>query len=558
MKKILSNTWLILDKKEKKQFTTHVIAGTLISIADILSLAALLWIIKFYIDTTNNTSISFLPGWLTDKDSVYPVAIFFILFSIKNIAGYYITKAQFDFTGKVAVRISETNLANYQRSAFKNFVDTDSSSHIRTIALEPFEFSQHVLSGLQQIITQLMLIIFAILAIIIFNAKLFLLLMIILLPPVIIVFFLIKKRMEQAKKQIRNSNERSYQYLLDALKGYVESNIFQRNHFFLSRFTDQRRQFSKYLFQSLSLQNLPARIIEIFAVLGLFILIVIAKWSGNDNANTFITIGAFMAAAYKIIPGIVKIINLGGQLKAYEFSTEEFQQNPDSEKNSPVDLKVTEINSLEVKHLHFQFADQVLLNDISFSLNRNDFLGISGVSGKGKTTLINILLGFLSPSSGEVVFNNQIVNSEAIKKLWPSVSYVRQQSFFIYDTILRNITLEEKDADQDRLAFALKLSGLDKLIETFPEGLEKILTENGKNISGGQQQRIALARAIYKISDLIFLDEPFNELDDEAVSQILEQLKELAATGKIIIMITHDKQSLLFCNKTISLDEQQY
>jgi ABC-type bacteriocin/lantibiotic exporter with double-glycine peptidase domain len=412
-----------------------------------------------------------------------------------------------------------------------------------------------VLSGLQQIVTQLMLIIFAIIAIIIFNAKLFLLLLIILLPPVVIVFFLIKKRMEQAKKQIRNSNERSYQFLLDALKGYVEANIFQRNHFFLSRFIDQRRHFSKYFSQSLSLQNLPGRIIEIFAVLGLFILIVIAKWSGNDDGNTFITIGAFMAAAYKIIPGIVKIINLGGQLKAYEFSAEEFQQNPVIEKNIPGNLKASKINSMEIKHVRFQFADQVLLNDISFSLKRNDFFGIYGISGKGKTTLINLLLGFLKPSAGEIVFNDQRTGSDDIKKLWPSISYIRQQSFFIYDTILRNITLEEKDTDNTQLAFALKVSGLDKLIETFPEGLEKIITENGKNISGGQQQRIALARALYKKSDLILLDEPFNELDDEAVKKIMEQLKELAGSGKIIIMITHDKQSLFFCTKTISLDE---
>ena len=121
---------------------------------------------------------------------------------------------------------------------------------------------------------------------------------------------------------------------------------------------------------------------------------------------------------------------------------------------------------------------------------------------------------------------------------------------------MRNITLEEDNHDKDGLVFAMKVSGLDKLMESYPEGLEKMITENGKNISGGQQQRIAIARALYKKADLIMLDEPFNELDEESTLSILEHCRELCSNGKIIIMITHDKKSLDFCNKIVSLNEQ--
>jgi ABC-type multidrug transport system fused ATPase/permease subunit len=168
----------------------------------------------------------------------------------------------------------------------------------------------------EQIITQSFLIILTIAAILLFNAKLFLLLLLVLLPPVILVFYIIKKRLTHAKIQIRTTNERSFQHLLDALKGYVEANIYNRNEFFLGRFMKHRRTFSRYLFDSLALQSMPNRIIEIFAVLGLFILIAIAKWSGNGNSAALITIGAFMAAAYKIIPGIVKLINVAGANKS--------------------------------------------------------------------------------------------------------------------------------------------------------------------------------------------------------------------------------------------------
>ena len=99
------------------------------------------------------------------------------------------------------------------------------------------------------------------------------------------VFFYIKKELAAAKKNILVSNESSFRYLLDAMKGYVEGNIYQRNDFFLQRFITARQVFSKHLFDSLAVQTMPNRIIETFAVLGLFFLIVIAKWSGiNDNA----------------------------------------------------------------------------------------------------------------------------------------------------------------------------------------------------------------------------------------------------------------------------------
>jgi ABC-type bacteriocin/lantibiotic exporter with double-glycine peptidase domain len=553
VKAILNHTWSVLEKDERKRFIVLSILDIVISIIDILSLALLLWIIKFYIQPGEN-SLSFLPGWLADRQSVSFIAIFFVLFGVKNIAAFFITKAQYNFIAGVAVRISGINLSNYQQGEFKDFVNIDSSVLIRKISLQPFEFCQFILSGIQQIITQSFLIVLTILAIILFNAKLFLLLLLVLLPPVILVFYIIKKRLTHAKIQIRTTNERSFQHLLDALKGYVEANIYNRNQFFLGRFLKHRRTFSKYLFDSLALQSMPNRIIEIFAVLGLFVLIAIAKWSGNGDSAALITIGAFMAAAYKIIPGIVKLINVAGQIRAYEYSVndliEKKETNSRAEENSRLSLR-----SIQLKNISFRYNDLEVLKNFCLSLEKGDFVGITGESGKGKTTVFNILLGFLVPDDGEIFINEEKVASTVIKKYWPCISYVRQQSFFIHDTALCNITFEEEEHNKTNLDTALEVSGANGMIEQFPEGLAKIITENGKNISGGQQQRIALARAVYKDAGLILLDEPFNELDEYSSIALLKHFKELAARGKMIIMITHDKESLSYCNKIVTLDE---
>ncbi len=530
MKTILKNTWAILNKKEKKRFSVLIILDIIISIIDIVSLALLLWIIQFYIQPGDNNYLSFLPGWLADKRSVSLIAIFFMLFGLKNMAGFYIDKAHYQFNSRVAVRISRNKLMNYQNAGYDEFVNIDSSKHIRMICLQPFEFCQYILSGIQQIITQSCLISIAVIAILFFNIKLFLLLLAILLPPVIIVFYVIKKRMAVARKSIQINNQRSYQYVLDVLKGYVESNIYNRHDFFLQRFINSRKKFSASLFDTLLIQGMPGRIIEIFAILGLFILIVIAKWSGNDDTASLLTIGAFMAAAYKIIPGIVKITNISGQMKAYEFSTGDLLSNNKSTVSDKEGSPAPCIQSIRLKNISFNYGAQEVLDGFDLTMHKKDFIGISGTSGKGKTTILNILLGFLEAAEGEVLINDISLKKDSLKVYWPSISYVRQQAFFIHDTLVRNITLEEDGHHKTNLAYAIKVSGLDTFIAQSPEGLDKMITENGKNISGGQQQRIAIARALYKNADLILLDEPFNELDEDSEISITRTFPGTCAT----------------------------
>ena len=345
--------------------------------------------------------------------------------------GYLIARAHYRFSSRVAIRISRNNLTTYQAAPYEQFVHTDSSVHIRQIAFQPFEFCQYMLAGIQQIITQLCLIVIALVAIVLFNAKLFMLLLLILLPPVIVVFYFIKNRMERARKHIRSTNEKSFQYLLDALKGYVESNIYNRNHFFLNRFINVRQQFSTHLFDSISLQNLPSRMIEIFAILGLFILIAIVQWTGNNNSDTLLIIGAFMAAAYKIIPGIVKIINTAGQIKAYEFSLNDLVQ--DSKKiNEPIPVHTPSgIESLELKNIYFDFPNNNVLNNFSLILQKGDFIGITGASGKGKTTLLNILLGLLPAKKGDIFINKSAVDQNDIKHVL-AICFLCQAAILFY------------------------------------------------------------------------------------------------------------------------------
>jgi ABC-type multidrug transport system fused ATPase/permease subunit len=550
LKQIVKNIIAILTNRERKRFITLIILDILISLADIVFLALLLFIVQFYTQPASD-KFSFLPSWLADRNSLLLIILFFLLFSLKNLIGFIIYRDQCRFLSKVSSRISQSMLKQYLEGSYLNYVNIDSAIHIRKISHQPLEFSNHILGGIQQIITQLALIAFSIAAILIFNASIFLLLLIILLPPVIAVFYLVKKKLRTVKLYMKKSSDQSLQYLQEALSGFIESNIYNKNDFFLERYAGYHQKFNQYHSNLLIVQEIPSRTIEIFALFGLFILVALNKWSGNTDSTTIITIGAFMAAAYKIIPGIVKILNTNGQIQTYSYTIYDLMQSSET-RGSSEKTETESIQSIQFNNVSFRYKNEFLLNNLSFNITEGDFLGISGLSGKGKTTILNLLLGFLKPESGEIIINS---HTDTLQKYWRTIVYVKQQTFLIHDTILHNITLSEDIPDEHKLHEVIKLSGLTELINSLPEGIDTVIMENGKNISGGQRQRIAIARALYKDSDLIILDEPFNELDKQSQHCLLKHFKHLAEKGKMIVLITHDKENLFFCNKILSLDE---
>ena len=534
---------------------TNIVLDLVVGMLDIAFLGFLLLVINFY--TVNNTAHnSFLSQSLTNKNSLVVVGLFFILFSLKNYLGYRVSKAQNFFFYNVASRLSKRNIWHYLNDYYTEFINIDSSIFTRKISQQPIEFSSYILTNIQQVISQSILIFFTILGILFYHPKSFLSLFLLLVPPVILLAFLIKKKLKQVRASIKASSQKTIQHLQESLSGYVESNIYHKNVFFVDRFYQYKQQLDENIATQQTLQILPARLIEVFAVLGFFILIAINKLSANAPAIDLLTIGIFMAAAYKVIPGIIKILNSTGQMKTYQFTLDDLSLPVDKTTATDQRAAPCPISSLKFERVYFKYNDQAILNGISFQLAPGDFAGMSAASGKGKTTVINLLLGFLQPDCGGVCINNSSTDSAGRKQYWGRISYVKQQHFFIHDTILKNITLCDKEYDKAKLEEVLAFCGINNQLNKYPEGLQHIIKENGKNISGGQRQRIMLARALYHDFDLLILDEPFGELDDHSEKQILANLAALANEGKMILFITHKKASLSFCNKILSIDEE--
>lgn len=553
MARLVQKILAVLTPREKRKLVLLTVLDAICSVADIAGLALLLWVVRLYADGPAAGAGSGPGGGV----SLWPIGLLFLLFGIKNWLSFLIYSAQARLRYGVASRISRQNLLYYLEGDYSQYAHTDSAAHVLKIAQQPIEFGQFVLGGFQQSITEATLIGVTVAAVMLFNAKLFLLLLLLLLPPVVITGYLARRRLHRSREYIKSSRNVMWQHLQESIAGYVESNLYDRKEFFTDRYGNSQAILNGHLATVQSMQGAPSRLAEIFAVFGLLVLIAVGHFTGNPHGAEFVTLGAFLAAAYKIIPGVSRLLNVTGQMKTYEFTIHGLLERPISADavGAQRETFAERIHTLSGEGIGFRYGQQTILEGVNLEVGQGDFLGIQGDSGRGKTTLFNILLGFVKQGSGEVKINGMPAGIIDRRRMWGRTAYVKQQPFILHDSILVNITLQERGYDQVRLNDAVALSGLDELIRKLPGGLQAVITENGKNISGGQRQRIAIARALYKEADLLLLDEPFSELDEAAEERLLLRLVQLAQAGKMVIMITHNKQSLVWCTKTLELCE---
>ena len=205
-------------------------------------------------------------------------------------------------------------------------------------------------------------------------------------------------------------------------------------------------------------------------------------------------------------------------------------------KNTKIDYDVIEkpvdrlkIENIKIQDLVFSYENEKnILENINLEIKKNDFVGIIGNSGSGKSTFINLLLGLLEPIKGSVMFNDQINIYENLDFFNKRISYVPQNISILEKSVAENIAFGEKkdDIDIEKIKQIIVKTKLSNLISKMDDGLETIINSDNLNISGGELQRIGLARALYFDADLLVLDEATNSLDVKTENEILEMIYE--------------------------------
>ena len=199
------------------------------------------------------------------------------------------------------------------------------------------------------------------------------------------------------------------------------------------------------------------------------------------------------------------------------------------------------------QNITFSYKDRIILDNQSFSFKKGEHIGIIGESGSGKSTFLKLLAGLLSPSSGTLEVDNESDPTKIMKK----ISMVMQDAMIMPLTIRENIALG-KEIKKERMDEIIKATRLDLWTDSLPEGIDTYLGERADELSGGQAQRIAIARAIAKDADIILLDEPTSSLDKDTIKDVMEALETLT-DEKSVIHVTHQTELLKVYHRILKI-----
>jgi len=357
----------------------------------------------------------------------------------------------------------------------------------------------------------------------------------------------------------------------ESSSGYKEFTVLNTMVYFKKRIDKGLIQIYKYGIIARILQLIPSLVSE-FIIISFFVIVILFKILIFDTIliNEIAKFGVFALAGLKLFPKFTQLASNLALINSGKFSIPIIYKDlKDIQKNQPLhlsnvvlkDSKNSKLNFKSIEFIDVNFAykdsENKILKDLNLTIKSQNIYGLFGSSGSGKTTFVDILLKFLKPNSGRIIFNKEFdfINYVDIKNWHSLISYIPQKITLLNGSILENITMEADvtKIDYDRLNEALRISRSEEFVKKFSEGINYQIGESGIKLSGGQLQRIALARSIYFNRRIIILDEATNALDLKIEEEILEDLSELKENFTIIL-ITHREKVLNYCTDLLYLN----
>jgi len=357
-----------------------------------------------------------------------------------------------------------------------------------------------------------------------------------------------KKNMTNLKSLMENINSSFF-----AIK---EIKIMNRENYFINKFSKNIVNFSNSEKIQEFIQSIPRFVLEFMSILLLIITIFFMLFYEYDRVSIITFLALFAAAGFKIIPSINKIIFSIQHLKFYLPVSEIVISDLKLKKNKIKDFnqETTEKWNIQIKNLSYSYpkSKKKVFKNINLNIKKFDIIGLTGPSGSGKSTFINCLTGLLTPTMGEIkIDRNNIFNN---LKSWQSkIGYVPQQVFLTDDNIHSNIAfgVEAKKINKNKIFQVSKISQLNNFLKKKSDYL-KVIGERGMRISGGQMQRIGIARALYNEKEILIFDESTSSLDLETEKRFFESI-EVFKKKKTIIIISHKLNTLKICDKIYKL-----
>ena len=568
----VKNVVRALTKEQRRTYLVSLLFMVLNSMLEVLTLGMLVPFIGVAVSPAALQHYAanhpFLQPLLTISTPrlIIVIGVFIIsMFAVKNAVSYLMFAFENRFVYAIATGLSSRKVSEYYSSEFEDFQKSSTAEMIREITYIPGDFAQHIILGSLTILSEGMILFLFIVAVALYRPGVFGMTAATVLPFALLAWYLSSRLLKTTRSTIQKTSPANLNRLSDALLGYQEIRLYQRQQFFIDRYLAGQRSLNLQLGKLNTAIVIPGRLSELFAVAGIIVILFVNYQSeGQLTASTLALLTIYVAFAYRAIPSVNKILNAVVHMQTYAFTIDllpAMEQvihatgSPAEEDESPA-LEFSRLIELQNISYSYPGRKNPILNNASFRIRKGEVVGLVGRSGLGKTTFLRILLQLQRQSSGEVLIDGTPLGEDNILSWHRLFSYVHQDSVILSDTIEANITFgtPKREDESVRLRCAIEKSGLTEFVSQLPSGLATHVGEQGRQLSGGQKQRLMIARALYRDASVFIFDEATSQLDFESEQAVIETISSLHRNGKTIVIVSQGGQILRQCTKIYSLN----
>ncbi len=554
MKIFLKKIHNLIDKKFYYKFVFYFIITFLIMILEVLGIALLFPIVK--IITSDEIPFKELIP-LNEENFLFFFAIFLlIIFIIKNLLLIYLNFWQYRFLGNIHLNLASKLINNYLKMPYKYFINSNTSIMVKNID-EAQNFST-CLNAILNIILETLVILAILIMLLKVDFVFTITAVFVILMISVIFYYSTKLKLILWSKERMSIGRKVLKEILETLNSVREIKTYKKEKQFVDLNYENLANQIKISIKTNILKIIPRSIYEVSFVFLICIFLLFMNFSKISLIDILPTLSIFIAAGIKFIPSGNKILSQYQIVRLSKLSIEvlnnELRKQILSEKKDFSSKKIIQnfnLKNLKIKNLDFSFDKKKIFENLNLEFECGKIYGVIGPSGSGKTTLANLLLGLLSQNKGEILINDKYKLEEIENNFQ---SFLPQKIFMLDNTIKANIAFDHnhKNIDNERLNEVLEISKLKEFIESLDSKTNQKVGENATKLSGGQMQRLAIARAIYHDAQLIIFDEPTSSLDKENEREIFESISSLK-DNKILIVISHSDEITKFIDHKITI-----
>jgi len=552
----------LISKQQKKKsilLTLLLLVGMMFEIIGIGILIPVLTVILKPEKLLNKPSIkAFLESinLLQESDIIkFSLAGLILIYMLKSIFLLSLNYFQNKFNSNLTADISNRLFKKYLDQPYSFHLSKNSSELIKNLQIEVNYFNVFLLAFII-LITEVTLA-FSVLLSLIYIEPVGTLVVMFFLLFFSSIFFQFTKRLSIRWGKIREQNDKSISKLLyETFGGIKEILLLNRESAYFNKNRSFNAVRARIHSKSLTLGQIPRYYLEFLSVVALVVFVTTLYSQGNNVDDLLVTLGVFVAATFRVLPSINRILSSLQQLKYYRSSIDllfnEFSSLEDKQpfKENKVTPKLLS-KQITFENLSFSYAKSTMsvLEDINLKIPKRSTTGIIGTSGSGKSTFINILVGLLTPNSGKIYVDETELDYDNISAWRKNIGYVSQHVYLSDNSIMENIAfgIEPDNISIERINHVIQEAQLSELINSLPQGYRTRVGERGVQLSGGQQQRIGIARALYNNPEVLILDEATSALDTKTEENIMRAVNSLKSK-KTIIIVTHRLTTLKGCS----------